>query len=170
MATTYCVRADIESILSTVGLVSAVDDDESGGPGISVAEEAHVTNAIERAAVEMNHSLDRQYVLSDLSGNDWCKWCNASLAALAMATRRGQPAPASLVEEVSQYRKQLEEIRWGRDSVPEANPSYNHLPTVTNFKVQPGKYVAPIRVDTNESTGPAPEGERKRQIAGPGPF
>src|SRR5687767_1407232 len=101
MATTYCVRADVESIMGLAGVLAHVDDDQDGTEASN--EDDHITNAIERAAVEMNSSLRNQYDLADLTDNDWCKWCNAYLASMFLYNRRGNPAPMSILEVVTDY-------------------------------------------------------------------
>lgn len=165
MAQTYCTRADIVSIIGEAGVLACIDDDRDGVE--SAAETLHVTAAIERTATLMNSSLDKQYYpLSDLASNAWCKWCNAYLAVEALHARRSNPAPTSVVERCQEYRENLLDARWGRFQVPEQSPSFDHTPTVSNFQPELGKDVMPIRVDTNESTGLAPEGNRQRFVAG----
>jgi hypothetical protein len=131
----------------------------------SAAETLIVTSIIERAAVEMNHALYQQYVLSELADNDWCKWCNATLTAYYLFQRRGNAPPASIIEDAQRFRESLEQIRWGRDSVPEQSPSFDHTPTVTNFRPEIHKTDNPVRVSKDESTGPEPEGNRKREYS-----
>lgn len=166
MAQTYCTQSDIEAIISASGLLACIDDTESGQP--STAATLHVTNAIERAAVKINAAAGRQYSpLADLASNDWCKWANAVLAAYYLQTRRGNPAWASLADQVKEIEELLDEIAWGRRGIPEQAPSFDHLPTVTNFSVEPGRAIAPIRVNQDESTGsdPADGSQRKRYYA-----
>lgn len=164
MAQTYCTRSDVESIVGTAAVAACIDDNEDGVE--SAEETVHVTNAIERAAVEMNLSLERQYnPLSALASNAWCKWCNAYLTCYYLYARRGNPAPPGVVEMIDDYRQNLVHIRWGRQEVPEQNPSQEHIATVSNFHPELGKIDSPIRVDVNESTGAAPEGNRKRNVA-----
>lgn len=163
MSQTYCVQADIESILSASGALACVDDAEVGSGGTG-----HITNAIERAAVKMNAAIGRQYTpLSDLASNDWCKWANATLAAFYLSTRRNNPAPATLADQVKEIEELLDEIAWGKRTIPDAVPSFNQLPSVTNFTVEPGRIVAPVRVNRDESTGsdPPSDGQRKRYYA-----
>lgn len=166
MAQTYCVRADVESIVGTSAVLSCIDDDMDGAE--SATETTYVTDAIERAAVEMNGKLRNQYLpLSDLSGNDWCKWCNAYLALDYLYERRGNPAPNSVLERCQKYRDNLEDAAWGRFEVPEQIPSAEHIPTVTNFHPEIGRIRSPIRVSDTESTGspPSAESRRKREVA-----
>lgn len=160
MATTYCDSDDIVAIIGEAAVLACIDDDNDGLE--SATETLHVTNAIERAAVEMNQSLRHQYVLSELTSNDWCKWCNAYLASWFLYARRTNPCPNSLQEAVQKYRDELLEMRWGRQQLPEQAPSFEHHPTVTNFRPELGKREMPIRVNTTESTGASPEGNRKR--------
>ena len=164
MAQTYCVRADVESILGVAGVLACIDDNQDGAE--AAGETTEVTNAIERAAVEMNSSLRNQYVLSELADNDWCKWCNAYLAAYYLTNRKNNPPSASVADEIIRFRDQLGEARWGRFQVPEQAPSFQHTPTVSNFNVELQKLDTPIRVVTEESTGSAPTNPNiKRETA-----
>jgi len=164
MTTTYCNRNDIASIIGEPFILACIDDDRTGVE--SPAQTAYITGAIERAAVEMNQSLCKQYILSQLSGNAWCKWCNAYLACWYLIARRGNPPPPAIIDEVQTYRQQLAEIKFGRFEVPEQNPSFDHLPSVTNFKPEVSKVDAPIRVDLEESTRAYPVDGVKRNPAG----
>lgn len=155
MATIYCTRLNVQSLIGEAGLLAVVDDNSDGVE--NPTETQYITDAIVRGAVEMNEALSKQYVLSDLSGNDWCKWCNAYIAAYFLFERRGNPVPVGIVDAVQTYKEKLSEIRWGRFQVPEANPSFDNRPAVSNFTVELGKYANPIRVFTDESTGGNPD-------------
>ena len=163
MTTTYCEVADVEDILSEAGVTAYTDDPEDGTR--DAADTAHVTTASERAATRINSQIEMTYKLADVAGNTWLKWCNATMAALAVATRRLEPAPARLVVEVDEYKSDLQEIKLGTMKLPEQAASFDTLPTVTNFDVERGRGVAPIRVRPDESTGPFPHSSRKRRTA-----
>lgn len=164
MTTTYCARADVVAIIGEPALLAYIDDDQDGEA--SPTENSFVTAAINRGATEMNESLACQYVLSGLSGNDWCKWCNAYLAIWFLEARRNNAPVGSVVDAVQTYRDKLREIRFGRFRVPEARPSYDHLPSVSNFNPELGNVQGPIAVDEQKSTTTAPVGNRKRNKAG----
>jgi len=155
MATTYCTRLNIESIIGAPAVLVCIDDDQDNVE--SPAETVYITEAITRAAVEMNESLGGQYKLTDLFNNDWCRWCNAYLAAWFLFDRRANPVPSGVESAVQTYRERLSEIRWGRFQVPEVNPSFNPRPAVSNFNPELGKFEHPIRVITHESTGGEPD-------------
>src|SRR5688572_31183399 len=108
MTTTYCVRADIETLLSPATLLQCIDDDHSGG-GESAAETLHITNAIERSATRINMAVGRQYDLADVTANTWLKWANAVLAAQLLASRRGNPAPQSVMDAAKEIEELLEQ-------------------------------------------------------------
>ena len=160
---TYCVRADIEDIFGTAGVKAHIDDDHSGGE--SSAETTVVTKVIERAAVRMNQVLDQRYILSELATNDWCKYANATIAVYMLMTRRGNPAPQDVEREFRETMEFLDDVRLGIAKIPQANESFETIPTVSNFEPERGRRSAPIRVATEESTGTAPAGGRKRRTA-----
>lgn len=163
MAQTYCDYDDIVSIIGAAAVLACIDDDSDGNE--STVESTQVTQSIERAAVEMNSALGCQYVLSELASNDWCKWCNAYLACYYLMKRRANPLPTSIGEDISFYRQQLEEARWGRFQVPEQASSFDHTAAVSNFRPEIYKNRNPIRVVTEESTREAPEDGVKREQA-----
>lgn len=163
MTTTWCAITDVQAILSTAGATAALDDDETGS--LSAGEIVYGTNMIELAAVEMNASLERQYKLADLASNGWCKWANAVLAAMFICGRRTNPVPQTLADWSQVVRDALAQIMYGRMPVPEANPSFEDLPTVSVMTPVLGANGNPMRVDTVLSTGTAPVASRKRNVA-----
>lgn len=155
MATTYCNRLNIQSLIGEAALIAVIDDNQDG---VENPEETdYITDAITQAAVEMNESLCRQYVLTSLTNNDWCRWCNAYLACYFLFNRRGNPVPPGIMDAVQTYRDKLSETRWGRYQVPEANPTFDNRPAVSNYVAELGKYSNPIRVFSEESTGGEPD-------------
>jgi hypothetical protein len=155
MTTTYCNRLNIESIIGIPAVLACINDKQDGVE--SPTDTTRITDAIERAADEMNECLTQQYVLSQLSGSSWCRWCNAYVASWFLFERRGNPVPPGIVDAVQTYREKLEQIRWGRFQVPEVLPSFSARPTVSNFNPELGKFQNPIRVITEESTGDTPD-------------
>ena len=158
--TTYCVRADIDAVLSVHAVDRAIDDDMDGA--IEAGETALVTTMIERAASRMNSRIEMRYTLSKLSGNDWVKFVNASIAAQMLTRRRGNGVPPSLQEEVDEFLSDIDEIRAGRMKIPEQNASLDYLPAVSNYDVQRGGRGPAVRVDTRTSTGGEPDDSLKR--------
>ena len=154
MTTTYGTKAGIESLVSPATLVSWLDDDHSGT--LSTTEEGHIANAIERAATKINMAVGRQYNIADVTANTWLAWANNVLAAEMLAARRGNPAPQSIMDAAKECEEMLEQIRWGRASLPEQIPSFNFAGAVSNFHVEPGRRIAPVRVSKEESTGGEP--------------
>lgn len=148
--TTYCNRADVDAILSTVGVTAFADDDEDGS--LDATELGYVTRAIERAANRMNAFLEMRYELSDLSGNDWCRDANAALAAFLLGGRRNNPVSPVLSTENTQFLDDLKEIRDNNMTVPGAFDSNDALPSVTNFRPERSRGQAPVRVIREEST------------------
>ena len=151
---TYCTRTDIDAIWSVIGVTMRVDDDESG---VAEANElAYVTAAIESAASDMNLLLGKRYVLSDLVGNDWCRFCNADLAACEIAKRRGNGVPPEFDAKCQKRMEMLESIAAGNLPIPGVVDSLNHSPALTNYQVELWRRDSQIRRDTQTSTGGNP--------------
>ena len=151
-AITYCVQADIESILSVAMVKRLTDDNEDGA--LSVTENSYVTDAIDVAATKMNATLEMRYTLSELAANDWCKWCNATLAAAVLSKRRANFVPPSIDSDAEEYKEVLKDIKAGKMKVPQASDSFGPLPMVSNMVIDMGNRHNKLRVDTSESTGP----------------
>lgn len=148
----YCVQADVESILGATFVKRRGDDNEDGA--LSTTELSYVTDAIDRAATTMNATLEMRYTLSELSGNDWCKWCNAIIAAVFVSERRGNNIPPSTAREYDKYQEDLKGIKSGKMKVPQASDNFGPSPMVSNMLIDMGNHRNQIRVDTSESTGP----------------
>lgn len=158
---TYCNRDDIISLIGQAGLLTCIDDNTNGQE--DPEETRFITDAINRAAAEMNNSLGKQYhPLSSLANNEWCKWCNAYIAVFFLQSRRSNAPAASVMESMLSYRERLVEIRWGRENVPEAAPTHNSSPAVTNFSIKPNAGDGPVVVDLDRSTGGNPVSGVKR--------
>lgn len=160
---TYCAIADVRYILSDHGVLASTDDDESGSVNGSGTEALVHTNAIQLAAVKMNMVLQSTcYTLTALANNEWCKWCNAVKAAVALRRRRGNPVPQTLIQEEQEFDRYLEMLRKGIvDAIPGTAPTLESIPTVTNFRVEPWRRM-PVRREASTSTGQAPPATVKR--------
>lgn len=162
MATTYCVRADIDFVLAEHGVNAAVDDNIDGAVS-PTTEAGFITNAIEISADDMNAIIEQRYKLSDLSGNTWCKWANARLAAAALMTRRGNPMPPSLAGQFDQVQSVLDGILDGSRKIPNQSDSFDTLPLASNYLAKrAAHHDSPVQVDTDTSTRNAPSPPIKR--------
>lgn len=150
----YCLQSDIESILAAHGVVAAFDDNQGGT--LSATELAYITDAIDYGAALMNTYLVQRYKLSELVGSNWCRFCNAVLAAGRTMTRRGHPVPGSLQAEIDNWLELLKQVGSGFYRIPDKVSSYDHRPSVSNLAVDIGRR-QPVRKDTVTSTGPLPQ-------------
>jgi hypothetical protein len=158
MPQTYCTAEHLEFVLSEAGLAALLDDDETGDT--SVSEEALIETAISWSATEINAAVEQQYKLSDVASNTWLQMANAILACDWLARRRRNPVEENgpIGSMVRTVREKLAGIRWGKEHLPEQAPSFNHLPTVSNFVPHLGARNGPVLVDKSNSVGsnPAP--------------
>lgn len=164
MTTTYCTRLNIASLIGEPAVLACIDDDQNGTE--DGTESGYVDGAIERAAVYMNEKMTHQYDLANLTTNAWCKWCNAALAAYELFARRGNSPPGSVMESVINYKELLEQIRWGRGTIPEKHPDYDFTPAVSNPIVEMKNKEGPVAIDVEQSVGSTPASGRKRNVAG----
>ncbi len=162
MATTYCTRSDVDFVLSNHGVDAAIDDniDAAVSP---TTETPFIADAIEQAADDMNAMIEQRYKLSDLSGNTWCKWANARLAAAALMTRRGNPLPPSLAGQVDQVQSVLEGVLAGSRKIPNQSDSFETIPASTNYLAKrAARHSSPVQVDRDTTTRTAPSPPIKR--------
>ena len=156
---TYCTVADVKDILSDNGVLVRTDDDESGAVAGSGTESTVQANAVDRAASKMNMYLEQTaYTLVSLANNAWCKWCNATIAAVEFCKRRGNPVPQPLLEDFQWYMDMLMQLARGVfHAIPGTNPAVETSPTVSNLTTEPYKHM-PVRRRPFTSTGKPPDG------------
>ena len=164
---TYCTILEVEQILSEHGVTAYVDDKLCYERDTD--EDATALAMIERAAeMVLNFRLCNRYLIPDLSGNSWCKWANATIAAMYTATRRNNPTPESLQRDVEEIYENLRQIANGWMKLPNQRESFDMSPAVTNYDVERIRSVQPVRVVVEESTRPRPAGTpTKRRAARP---
>lgn len=148
----YCSASDVKSILSEHGVNAFTDDDLDG-----VSDGTLIQDAIDRtASLEMDFVLNQRYRLADLSGNEWCRWVNAILAACAITERRNMPGSKSLLQQRTTITEQLMGIGQGSRKLPGEPERFDHLPAVTNYHPERWRGDMPIRAVQEKSTGAAP--------------
>lgn len=157
--TTYCVRADIDAVLSLVGVDRTVDDDESGS--LDGTETGYITRAIEWGAHQINMRILTLVGATNLGSSDYARDANAVFAAYFLSKRKRNSVPGSLVSWYDQIIAELDDIRAGRLDLPEVNPEISRFPSVSNYSVRLGRE-PPVLVDTGRSTKPSPSGGVKR--------
>lgn len=160
----YGSRAGVEALLSPASILAAIDVDEDGVE--STYEESLIDAAIIRAALKINQQIRHQYKLSDVTNNDYLEYANNVYAAYEIRTLSGDPAEPSLQDKYQEIEAVLKEVRWGRDQLPDQSPSFDHLPTVSSLQVNMANPLSPVVVNTSQSTGSAPVGNRRR-VTGP---
>lgn len=152
MPAPYCTISDIKSILSSAGVVYAVDDDRSGGN--STEEINYANDCIERADAHIQMLVQTYYDVNQLPGNIWVKWCSATLAAVDIMTRRGEQVPSGLVYRWRQYQDALQRISIGQLQIPGAEPraSQGGL-LMSNLELDQRYHTARVRIVPHTSAG-----------------
>ena len=161
---TYATAANVQHLLSDLGVTFRIDDYQTGTPGANTTEANAVTNCIEHAATKMNMIFANftLYSLASLASNEWCKWCNAVKAAVALCKRRGNPVPMSLLEDEQYYEGYLKLLQNGVVAViPGTVPTIDGRPALTNFTTEPFRPGMPVRRQDHISTGTTPDGTTK---------
>ncbi|MFI5113495.1 MAG: phage protein Gp36 family protein [Terriglobales bacterium] len=107
-ANTYCAIADIQDILSSVGVTLRTDDAPPSSYG----------NAIAKAANQIDKFLYRTYNPTDLAQSDLVKDWAAIIACYYLCTRRGNPVPPGIVVLYEGAVADLQEIKLGQNDIP----------------------------------------------------
>lgn len=92
----YCSQADIESRLSSTGLLYPLDDDNDGT--IEAADTAIIAEVIAEVDAEINMYLTTLFhAPASLAGNVWLKIRAVDLACLRLCERKGASPPDSIL-------------------------------------------------------------------------
>ena len=145
----YTTRAEIESILSGLGVDLMVDDDESGD--IDASEEEDVTEAIWEATDIINERASHFYDAEALETSSWVRRRASYLAAHILGRRRGNPSV--YCEEVEEIRAELKRLGRGDLWIPRIQTRHEHRPTMSNLVVDRNYTKSKIRVDKQTSVG-----------------
>lgn len=157
--TPYCQQADVQAVLSAFALNVRLDDDLDGVADIDVGQ------VIEQATTRVNQFVLRRYAVQTAAASTWLKWCVAVIAATIACRRRGNEVPDALIEEVKDYREQLEAIRAGQEDLPAddgpAIPLSDETPAVSNLTIDERFPRAKVRrVPRTSSGGPQTNNDR----------
>lgn len=159
MATqTYCSISDVQAILGNYSTTRYLDDDED--TNLSSGESSNGDSCITMTASQMNAELFRRYRSADLASSDWCKYCNAYLAAQLIARRRGNAPPPALEDEAERYRTWLRDIRYGRMNLPDTPLGVDPTPGTSNYSIDMAEN-QPVRVDTEISRRDSADGVKR---------
>lgn len=150
--TLYCTKADIESVLSVLGLILTLDDDRSGTIA-ATPESTYLADCIEWATAECNSYLAQRYDPLYLAQSAAVREATAVRAALRTRRHRTNPVPESLQEwadEVLEWYEKVREMKADIALVPERSPS---RPGVINQRHNIN-WPNPSRLQQNQSTTP----------------
>lgn len=153
----YCSEEDIANRLSIAGVALRVDDIPPEDLG----------DAIDRASIEVFEHLGNIYDDSELNAAATINRWASDIATYFVCTRRGNPAPSSVVKAYERAIEKLEKYQTGRFLLPDASPRAMAAPSMQNHgpRLTPAPH---IRVQRKRSTGKAPtEYQRRVDYADP---
>ena len=146
LALLYCVQADVESLLSSQGVLGRLDDQFTGV--VTPTEQNAMTNALNYATSKVNYYLQPLYAVTDLA-TSWLVWEWAVVIAAAwLAGRRGNPVPDSLKKNADGCIKDMEDVRKGFQQLPDIGYRTPGWPAWSNVRVDPRYRLRQIRVET----------------------
>lgn len=147
----FCTDADVEGLLSALGLQARADDD-GAAPGTDTAAMA-VAKAQGRnyATARVKFFCQPRYKTEDLATswlvNDWA----TTLCAVWMCGRRGETVPETLAKLAEQAMEDMKEVRAGTAHVPDIGTANPDWPAWSNVTVDPRYRVRQIRVQRSMS-------------------
>lgn len=149
--TLYTDRAEVASILSTVGIDVRIDDDDDGTITASPGEEKHLDDAILEATDTINIYGQHFYTSAVMAQSLWIRRRAAYLAAHFLSMRRGNPG--LFCERFEQIMKELELLRTNQLHIPRQPKRDDVLPAQSNLIIDRRFSRNKIRVDRETSTG-----------------
>lgn len=145
----WTTKAEIESIWSALGVMLRLDDDDSGSN--SVGENALLDDVIEEATETARRFLMHRYADAEVENNPWVRRRVSYLAAHYLSIRRGNPA--QFETKAGQILRELQDVRQGREWVPDAAPLGDLGPSLSNLSVDWRYNRSQVRVDPQTATG-----------------
>jgi len=143
----YCTQADVEDVLSPLGVRLRLDDDRDDN--VSDDEQHRMTACIARASEEINKYCWQKYTPESLATSNWVNQATALLAAVFLCRSRGNPIPESLIEERDEIKEELQEIKAGQLLLPNVPLRRRPSPKVSNVRVSAHFQYKAIRKERN---------------------
>jgi len=147
----YAVQADVEKVLSELGVTLRIDDNANG-----VGETTNLTYALEEASEQVDFHLLQRYTASDLTASDYVTKATAAIAACLLSRRRANSVPPSLGQSCEKYEKQLKMIMDGDAELPGATLRDDPGITTSGLNVDLTRPDMPVRRSRLRSTGDPP--------------
>lgn len=145
----YCTQNDVEFVWSDYGVALRIDDRDAS------QSTARMTQALEKATVDVNSYLFEAYPVESLQNNAWVKWATAYFCAVDLARRRGNGVPEEMAAEYERYKETLAGIKGGNAALVSdtglAAPRFDTLPMFSNLRVD-SRFAQKVRRDTRSST------------------
>lgn len=160
LATQYCTRSDVESVLSVAGVALRLDDDQNATE--SATETAYLTTqGLNWATSKVNDYCEGRYDIADLAAN-WTvnEWASI-LAARWLCLRRCNPIPESVQALYEEAVEQLQQVKAGQYDLGDAAERTTKGPAWSNLRLSLHR-VRKLRVERpiSEKTPPKPAGNR----------
>lgn len=164
-ATLFATQADVEGLLSALGVQSRLDDDSSGA--VEVEESGYMQQCLEYATQRVKFYCSVHYATDKLATswlvNDWA----TTIAAWWLSARRGNPVPDSLLalyqgdDGKSGVIGDLIAVRKKLMIIPEIAFRHVDWPAWSNIRVDPRYRIRQIRVQRTMSEQTPPETPRR---------
>lgn len=150
MASPWSTQADIETLVGLQAVIQASNDSDSAGD----VNETNLNAAISRADTRIKFAISKKYDTSAIdSGNDWIRWCSATLATAALFRRRGNPIPPGIEDDLKEFERQLQLISEGNGEIPDYVPRVEPGLAMSNVRIDPRYQTSKIRVQQTISAG-----------------
>jgi len=146
----YCTQADVESILSSAGVLDRLDDE--GDQYVTSTELVAMTDIITDASETVNFYAWSRYSGESLATSNWVKRRTAELAAYELCTRRGNPAPEAVEAKALAAQEMLSKVRDRNHPIPGIGLRRILAPAWSNIRCDARYNWKVIRVERGTST------------------
>lgn len=148
----FTTQADVEQLLSVVGVTARLDDDDTGA--VSAPEQLAMEQARNYATARVKFYCVKKYDDLDLAAswmaNEWA----TVIAAHWICTRRGNPVPDSIKELMygdgtannRGVMGDLADVRAGKATIPDIGTRNVEWPAWSNARVDPAYRLRQIRI------------------------
>jgi phage gp36-like protein len=147
--TPYCTLDDLSDRLSAEGVNLRLDDVPPTASG----------NVLRRTANKINQFLLRQYTAANLATSDIVNELAISIGVYYLCTRRGNPAPESVIAAYEEALDDLASIRRGQTDIGDIARRRQSAPVMDNVRIRlrPNPH-AVVSTSRSTTTGGTPSG------------
>lgn len=146
----YCDQGDVERLMSTYGVMTMLDDDDSGA--IDGSEDAAMADCLTEATETINYYCWERYTPAIMATSNWVNRAATKFAAYCLRQRRNNEVPEALLEAVEKLEDMLQQILEGKAKIPNLPMRFKKSVVWSNTRFVPEYSFRCIRVIRSTSS------------------